>query len=72
MHLKLYQPSRCHYLQVVSRKMKVVKIVTDRMNLNSDASCSKTFQNNPELSRHRARVYTVNLTDSRISEETKL
>lgn len=48
-----------------------MKIIRDRMGLNSDASGSKTFYNNPELSRYNVMVNIVSLTDSNIHEDPK-
>ena len=48
-----------------------MKIITDRMGLNSDASGTKTFYNNPELSRYNVTVNIVSLADSSIGEDPK-
>lgn len=48
-----------------------MKIIRDRMGFNSDASGSKTFYNNPELSRYNVMENIVSLTDSNIHEDPK-
>lgn len=48
-----------------------MKIIRDRLGLNSDASGLNTFYNNPELSRYNVTVNIVSLTDFSIGEDPK-